>query len=343
MKKSYLVMMALLTASMLCYSADFKPSPESAAANANRTLVFIPKTTNSQFWVAIWDGAKKAAKELGYKAVLFQGVATGSDVVGQLNLLNDVATSKPAGILVAAIDSKSLKEPVEKAIASGVPVVTVNSGVASDKVKVHVATDNYSAAASAADALAELMGGKGVVADIGIDAGSQTGRERENGFRETMMKKYPDIKVLPVQYSMGDVSKAMNTISDLVTGNPTISGIYCAQDAGATGVGQFLKQRGMEMKNKIKFVAFDASPDEFLLALEGYIDGMIVQDPFSQGYGGVYAIDAVINGRPITQSFIATPTKLITKQNMTEPEIYDLLANNAVILKVMDAKGIKRK
>ncbi len=336
-------MIALMTASLFCQAADFKPTPASMAANANRTLVFIPKTTSSQFWVAIWDGAKKAAKELGYKAVLFQGVATGSDVVGQLNLLNDVATSKPAGILVAAIDSKSMKEPVEKAIASGVPVVTVNSGVASDKVKAHVATDNYSAAASGADALAALMGGKGIVADIGIDAGSQTGRERENGFRETMLKKYPEIKLLPVQYSMGDVSKAMNTIADLVTGNPGITGIYCAQDAAGTGVGQYLKQRGMEAKSKIKHVAFDASPDEFNLALEGYIDGMIVQDPFSQGYEGVYAIDAVINGRPITKSFIATPTKLITKENMSEPEIYDLLANNAVILKVMNAKGIKRK
>lgn len=343
MRKVLLVAVAV----MAIISPSFTKAPLLSAQannqNSSRVLVFIPKTTNSQFWVAIWDGAKKAAKELGYKNVLFQGVASGSDVVGQLNLLNDVATSKPAGILLAAIDSKSLKDPVEKAIASGVPVVTVNSGVGSDKVKTHVATDNYSAAASAADALAELMGKQGIVADIGIDAGSQTGRERENGFRDTMTKKYPKIKVLPVQYAQGDVSRAMNTMSDLLTGNPGITGIYCAQDVAGTGVAQLLKQRGSAVKDKIKVISFDASPDEFLLFLDGFIDGMIVQDPFTQGYMGVYAIDAVINGKPIEKSFIATPTRLITLQNMEESDIYDLLANNTVIKKVMDSKGIKRK
>jgi ribose transport system substrate-binding protein len=343
MKKVFLIAVAVMAIVMPYYTSTPQLSAQATNPNSGRVLVFIPKTTNSQFWVAIWDGAKKAAKELGYKNVLFQGVASGSDVVGQLNLLNDVVTSKPAGILLAAIDSKSLKDPVEKAIAFGVPVVTVNSGVGSDKVKIHVATDNYSAAASAAEALAELMGKQGLVADIGIDAGSQTGRERENGFRETMTKQYPGIKVLPVQYAQGDVSKAMNTISDLLTGNPAISGIYCAQDAAGTGVAQLMKQRGVAAKAKIKVIAFDASPDEFLLFLDGFIDGMIVQDPFSQGYMGVYAIDAVINGKPIEKNFIATPTKLITLQNMTDPDIYDLLANNTVIKQVMDSKGIKRK
>ena len=40
---------------------------------------------------------------------------------------------------------------------------------------------------------------------------------------------------------------------------------------------------------------------------------------------------------------LKTPTKTITKGNMTEPETYDLLARNTVIKKVMDEKGIIRK
>jgi ribose transport system substrate-binding protein len=337
----------MLVAVAVCFfgsaNAIAQEKDQSANPNASRTLVFIPKTTNSQFWVAIWDGAKKAAKELGYKDVLFQGVASGSDIMGQLNLLNNVATSKPAGILVAAIDSKSLKAAVEKAIDSGVPVVTVNSGVNSDKVPAHVATDNYSAGSSGADALAKLISNQGLVADIALDASSQTGRERENGFRDRIIKTYPDIKLLPPQYSMGDVTKAMNAMSDILTGNPTLVGVYCAQDAGGTGVAQLLKQHGMTVKEKIKVVAFDASPDEFLLFLEGYLDALVVQDPFSQGYKGVYAIDAVINGKPVENKFIATSAKLITKQNMTDPDTYDLLARNPAIKKMMDDRGISRK
>ncbi len=309
--------------------------------NAGRSLVFVPKATNSQFWVAIWDGAKKAAQELGYKEVKFLGVASLADVTGQINIFNDVVTSKPAGIIVAVNDQKSLKGPIEQAIDAGVPVVTVNSGINSEKVYAHVATDNYQAGVMSAVKLAELIGGKGVVIDMGIDASSETGRQRENGFREKMTKDFPNVKILPVQYSMGDVSRAMNITSDLLTGNPDVNGIFCAQDNGGTGAAQVLKQRGV--KDKIKLVALDASPDEFQLFLEGYLDALVVQDPFMQGYQGIRALDAVINKKPLAQKFIETPTKTVTKSNISEPDIYDLLARNTAIKDMMTKKGINRK
>ena len=97
------------------------------------------------------------------------------------------------------------------------------------------------------------------------------------------------------------------------------------------------------MKDKIKLVALDASPDEFQLFLEGYLDGLIVQDPFMQGYQGIMALDSVINKKPIKQKFIETPTKTVTKANISEPEIYDLLARNTAIKDMMTKKGINKK
>lgn len=310
-------------------------------ANAGRTLVFVPKATNSQFWVAIWDGAKQAAKELGYKEVKFQGAASAADVTGQINIFNDVVTSKPDGILIAVNDQRALKNPIENAVAFGVPVVTVNSGVDSDKVLAHAGTDNYNAGAMGAHTLAKLLNGKGMVIDIGIDASSETGRQRENGFRETMEKNYPNIKVLPTQHSMGDVNRAMNIASDQITGNPDVNGIFCAQDNGGTGAAQALKQRGV--KDRITLVSFDSSPDEFQLFMDGYLDALVVQDPFMQGYQGVYALDSIINGKPLERKFFETPAKIISKDNLTDPEIYDIQARNSAIKSMMDKRGIVRK
>ncbi len=311
------------------------------AANKDRTLVFIPKATNSQFWVAIWDGAKQAAKELGYKEVKFQGVASIADVTGQINIFNDVATSRPNGILVAVNDQKALKTPIEAAVDRGIPVVTVNSGVDSDKVSAHAATDNYVAGAMGADVLAELLGNKGTIIVLGIDASSETGRQRERGFVDTMEKKYPDVKMLPTQHSLGDVNRAMNIISDQLTGNPDVVGIWCAQDNGGTGAAQALKQRGV--KDKIKLVAFDASPDEFQLFMDGFLDSLFVQYPFMQGYQVVMAIDKVINNQPLEKKFFETPAKIITKDNLSEPEIYDIMARNSATKNILDQRGIVRK
>ncbi|MCC8189815.1 MAG: substrate-binding domain-containing protein, partial [Planctomycetes bacterium] len=237
-------------------------------------------------------------------------------------------------------DQRALKNPIENAIDYGVAVVTVNSGVDSEKVRAHAGTNNYNAGAAAAHELARLIDKKGTVIDIGIDASSETGRERENGFRETMERDYPDVTVLPTQHSLGDVSRAMNITADQLTGNPEVVGIFCAQDNGGTGAAQALKQRGI--KDRIKLVAFDSSPDEFQLFLEGYLDSLVVQDPFAQGYQGVYAIDAIINGQELPQRFFETPAKVITHDNLSDPEIYDIQSSNPTIKAMMEKRGITR-
>jgi ribose transport system substrate-binding protein len=335
-----ILVMGLVTMSIFAGGAKDAPAPAAAGSNANKTLVFIPKATNSQFWVAIYDGTKKAAQELGYKEVKFLGTTNTSDIAGQINVFNDAKTSRPTGILIAVNDANALKNPIEESINDGVPVVTVNAGVNSDKVLAHAATDNYNAAAMGAAAFAKLIGEKGTVLFIGIDMSSENGRMRENGFRDEI-KKYPNIRVLQSQYSEGNISKAMNVTNDVLTGNPDIVGIFCAQDNGGTGAAQTVKQRGL--KDKIKIVAFDSTPDEFQLFLDDFLDALVVQDPFMQGYLGVIAIDKVINNKPIESKFIETPVKIVTKANMTEPDVYEINARNSAIKDIMTSRGINPK
>ena len=315
-----------------------KPTPD--PANAERTLVWIPKTTNSTFWLAVLDGAKTAAKELGYKDVLYKGTPSQTDIAGQVNLVNDMVNRKVAGIMMAATDAKALVPPAEAAIAAGVPVVMLDSGIDSDKPYAYIATDNIAAAQTAAEVLSKLIGGKGIVGDIGITAGSQTGREREEGFVNQLKEKYPDIKVVPVQYTGCDPAKSLNIASDMLTGNPELVGFYGACDGPGTGIAQLIKQRGL--KDKIKSVSFDVSPDQFQLFLDGYLDALIVQDPYQMGYRGVFAMDQAIHGQAVTDKKVAIPAKVVTRDNMTQPEIYDLLASYGDIKQILDEKGIKK-
>jgi ribose transport system substrate-binding protein len=333
---------ALVVAAVLSGLAG-APSADAQAKdpeNANRTLVWIPKTTNSTFWLAVWEGTKKAAAELGYKEVLYRGTPSQTDIAGQVNLVNDMVSRRVAGVMIAATDAKALVAPVEKAISSGVPVVTLDSGVDSEKPYAYIATDNIAAAKTAADVLGELIGGKGIVGDIGITAGSQTGREREEGFVSRMKEKYPGVKVLPVQYTGCDPARSLNIASDMLTGNPTLVGFYGACDGPGTGIGQLVKQRNL--KGKIKSVSFDVSPDQFLLFLDGYLDALIVQDPFQMGYRGVYAMDQVIHKQPVKDKLVAIPAKVVTMKNITQPDIYDLLASYGDIKTILEEKGIKR-
>jgi len=305
-------------------------APWSAAAE--KTAVFIPKATNSTFWLALLKGAQDAGKKLGYK-VLYQGVAEQTDIAGQVNVVNDMVSRKVSGILIAATDAKALAPAVENAIKKGVPVITVDSGVDSDAPYAYIATDNLGAARVAADTLAALINLKGVVGDIGITAGSVTGRQREDGFVSRMKEKYPGIRVVAVQYAACDPAKALNIATDMLTGNPTLNAFYGACDGAGTGAAQLVKQR--QLKGKVKTVAFDVSPEEFQLFLDGYVDAMIVQDPYTMGYTGMEDLDKVVKGGHIDKKIIQIPAVVVSKANLKESKVQTLLKTYPDIAKLL--------
>ena len=302
------------------------------SAGAEKTAVFIPKATNSTFWLALLKGAQDAGKKLGYK-VLYQGVAEQTDIAGQVNIVNDMVSRKVSGILIAATDAKALAPAVENAIKKGVPVITVDSGVDSDAPYAYIATDNLGAARVAADTLAALINLKGVVGDIGITAGSVTGRQREDGFVSRMKEKYPGIRVVAVQYAACDPAKALNIATDMLTGNPTLNAFYGACDGAGTGAAQLVKQR--QLKGKVKTVAFDVSPEEFQLFLDGYVDAMIVQDPYTMGYTGMEDLDKVVKGGHIDKKIIQIPAVVVSKANLKESKVQTLLKTYPDIAKLL--------
>ena len=302
------------------------------SAGAEKTAVFIPKATNSTFWLALLKGAQDAGKKLGYK-VLYQGVAEQTDIAGQVNVVNDMVSRKVSGILIAATDAKALAPAVENAIKKGVPVITVDSGVDSDAPYAYIATDNLGAARVAADTLAALINLKGVVGDIGITAGSVTGRQREDGFVSRIKEKYPGIRVVAVQYAACDPAKALNIATDMLTGNPTLNAFYGACDGAGTGAAQLVKQR--QLKGKVKTVAFDVSPEEFQLFLDGYVDAMIVQDPYTMGYTGMEDLDKVVKGGHIDKKIIQIPAVVVSKANLKESKVQTLLKTYPDIAKLL--------
>src|SRR5690242_674659 len=75
-----------------------------ATGAESKAIVFIPKSTDVTYWLFLRKGAADKAKELGY-TVQYQGVSRESDVTGEVNLVRNVVSSRPAGILCAATDA----------------------------------------------------------------------------------------------------------------------------------------------------------------------------------------------------------------------------------------------
>ena len=309
---------AVITAVALLVGAALPVAAQDQPADKG-TIVFIPKSTSATFYLFLVKGAQDKAKELGY-TIDYQGPATEADIAAQVDLVRNVIKRKPAGILLAALDSKALIPPVEEAMAAGIPVVMVDSGIDSDVPVASIITDQYAGGWMAGEEMARLLGEKGLVADHGIQAGSVSAG-RSKGFQEAIAQ-YPNMKALETKWTDADSTKSMNITTDELTAHPDLAGIFNAC-AASTGDAEAVKAKGLA--GKVKIVAFDPSPEVLPLFEEGTIQAIIAQDPYQMGYQGVAAIDDFINGRPIANPKVELKPVLITPENVNTPEVQALL------------------
>jgi ribose transport system substrate-binding protein len=284
------------------------------------TIVFIPKSTSATFYLFLVKGAKDRAKELGYN-IDYQGPATETEIASQVDLIRNISRSKPAGILLAALDSKGLIPPVQEALQNGVPVVMVDSGIDSDSPPASVTTDNYKGGFEAGMEMAKLLGEKGVVANLGIQAGSVSSK-RSIGFNDAIAK-FPNMKVLPIQWTNADAATSLNIATDQLTGNPDLAGFFSACAPTAVGICQAVKAKGLE--KKVKIVTFDPSPEILPLFESGVIQRIVAQDPYQMGYQGVGYIDKARKKEPIESKKVELPPVMITPENYQSAEVQKLL------------------
>ncbi len=321
------IIMIVLVATMVFYFGCGGPaqptteSPEASPETQHLDIAVIPKGLTHQFWISVKAGAEAAAAELDAR-ILWQGPARETEIDEQINIVQDMITRGVDGIVLAACDANALISVVEQADRAGIPVVMVDSDVNSDIPKSLVATDNIEGGAIAVRVLADLIGGAGDVGLIPFVPGAATSELREQGFREEL-PKFPDVRLVAVNYSQSDAATGMNVTSDMLTAHPNIAGIFAANEPGAIGAAQALRTAGKV--GDVKMVAFDASGEQLTALRDGVIQALLVQDPFKMGNEAVRAVVDAIQGNPVPKR-VDTGVNVITQENIDDPDIQALLS-----------------
>jgi ribose transport system substrate-binding protein len=307
---------------LLSWLVDFSP-----AQNKPLNIAVIIKATDSDFWQYLVVGAENYAKENPNVKVTVYGPASETDVDKQIAILENVIAKKPDGILMASTSSDASVPAIEKAMDSGIPVVTVDNKVHTDKVSAFLATDNLQAGGLAAEQLLEAIKAagkepKGKVSLISALAGIEVLTNRDQGFTKRLAEIAPDLKVLPVRYVDNDIQKAMGAADDLLLANPDIVGFFADNNHTGDGVALALRESGRA--GKIAGVAFDSDPEEVKALSAGILYALILQDPYGMGYKGVDNVVRAINKEKLP-AYTNTGASAVTKANMEEPKIKGLL------------------
>jgi ribose transport system substrate-binding protein len=290
------------------------------ARDSQPIIGVIPKGASHQFWQTVHAGAVAAGREFGY-TIEWNAPALEIDRARQIDIVQSMVTRKLAGVAIAPVDRQALVAVIERAAAAGVPVAVYDSDVDTAKRVTYVATDNRAGGRMAARRLAEAIGGVGKVGVVGFMPGSASTMEREEGFLAEMKEHHPRVAVLGVKFGMADRAKAMAVTENMLTAHGDLKGLFADNESSLAGAVQALKSRA---RREVKLVGFDASEQLVEDLKQGWIDALVIQDPFRMGYESVKGIALSRRGEAVAvrQDLLA---KLVRKEDLGDAKVRDLL------------------
>lgn len=273
------ILSALLLAGLLGISAQ---------AGESNLIVYTQKTMDQFFHVALEQSVEKAVKEAGYT---FESANSNNDSTLQNNQMFNFIVKQPKAIIANAVDSDALNDMTDQVMNAGIPVIMVDNPASTARVNGTVAYDNYGNGVMAGELVVEKLkekfgSPKGRVVNVYGALSSESWRLRKDGF-DSVMAKYPEIDYVLVP-GEGEQTKSQDALSNVIAQyNKEIDAVTCPSDAPGLGCAEALKIAGMwhkaGEKDHIIFVTGDGEPDAVLGLIDGYYDGIIVEDAYAYG------------------------------------------------------------
>jgi ribose transport system substrate-binding protein len=229
MKKRILFAFAILVC--LAFSAYANGGAQSGGGGKPRIAVSLPPANNA--WQARMRQVidQSAARYPEYSWTVKNAV----DDNDQLNQLGIFRSDKYDLIIIRPGNGTQLTPICESIYNDGTKTVILDRGIESSKYTALVLGDNFGGGQNAARVLGAKLGGKGDVAVLRSYAGIPIDLERYNGFKDTITKEYPDVKIIVEGDGEFNREAGLRAMSNILPGYPKIDAVYTQDDETALG------------------------------------------------------------------------------------------------------------
>ena len=295
-----------------CPATDTTPTPGQPAQTAAEPDAIIGVsvlTSDNPFFGQLADALKDEAARHNYEVIVTAGQ---QKPLLQDQQVDDFITRNVDAIVLCPCDSQAVGATIEKANQAGIPVFTADIAKLSERGEVvcHVATDNFGGGEAAADAVIEMLDGKGKVAVLNHPR-IESAILREKGFMERI-KQAAEIEVVDVLFGGGERKISFDSTKDVLQTHPGLNGIFCINDPSALGSARAIKELGKE--KQIQIVGFDAQTEAREAVKKGTLYATIVQYPERIGRSTAEAIHNHLIGKEVEPE-ILIPVTIYRKSN----------------------------
>jgi len=280
-----------------------EPSP--TAGGAKLKFAIVPKMRDNPVFVLAKDGALAQAKEFGDVEVLYEAPPEG-DAVKQAEIVRSLIAKRVDGMSISCNNADVLKDPINEAMAAGIPTICFDSDSPDSKRILYYGVDSRQAGAKLGELLIKALG-----SDLAGDVGQVTGvagapnlEERMDGLREYLAEKAPNLKLLPAQPCDDSTTKGMQVVQDILRGHPDLKGLILI--GGWPLFSEFPGPfSGLKERPRAKVVSFDALETEWEYVRRGYVYALVAQRCFDWGKESVRILhDIVVDQKQYNEPFV---------------------------------------
>ncbi len=293
-----------------------------AAHDSDEYYVFVAANLQVPYWQAAGAGFAKAAAQMKVRAD-FVGPNT-YDPKAEREALDKAIQQKATGILLGVTDPALLKDSIDKAIAAGIPVVTMDSDAPASRRLFFIGTNNYQVGLTGGQRLAQELKGKGnVVAFTMPDQHNM--QDRLRGYRDAF--EHTSIKITRVVDIQGDPRIAFDTTTQIIgKEKDQVDAFVCLEAQSGKEVAGVLNS--YHIAGKV-VMAMDTDPDTLEWIQKGGIAATISQKPYTMAFVGMQMLDNLYHHKPSSlvadwskdsfapiPSFVDTGSALVDKTNV---------------------------
>ena len=261
----------------------------------------------SGFWSVAKKGADDADADLADTVVEYRAPET-YDMVAMAQLIDAAVASKPDGLAVSIPDPDALGPSIKAAIAAGIPVISLNSGVEVAKqlgVKVHVGQTELIAGIGGGEAMKAL--GVTKAACVNQEVGNVALDLRCEGFEQGLGTK-PDIIATSI-----DPTEVKNAVTAYLTRNPDAQALFILGSDPAMPAVEAVE--GLGLIGKVRLATFDLSEGILQSVRDGKMEFAIDQQQYLQGYLPIVLLRLYKKFGLMPGADVLTGPGLVTKDN----------------------------
>ncbi len=238
------------------------------------------------YWQSAHAGFTQAAAEYGVTEEM-RGPDAFTPTV-EVDEFRSAVARKPAGILVSVADPKLMGPEINRAIAAGIPVITIDSDAPDSQRLYFIGTNNLEAGRLGGQRVAVELNGKGNVVFFSMP-GQPNLEERLKGYKD-VFANFPGIKIVEVFDMKGESGTAMDKARDYLerTGPAKINAFVCLEASAGKDVGEAFKR---SKPQDTMLIAMDVDQATLQLVKDGTIQATISQKPYTMALLGLKALD----------------------------------------------------